>query len=211
MAVGAPQPACLPTPVQGVWAEQPHCPQMQETDAIQLATDRLLDLADAIKDSGLLGAGYFLLAVRACPALAHPSHRTALVGYAEARGISMVFAHPAPNLLSVAEASTGTPHFSAAWQVQSDTIGGSLYNHHPMHEQILAPTAACWRETLVQTSGASGWNDLHKHLCTRTPQYVGELRIEFGLSCMRGEPTVISSRLLAMRDVALRTQVCQSC
>ena len=63
---------CRPTPIQGVWFREAYCPQAGETDAIQLATDHILDVADQMHTSGLAAAGYSLLAVAACAALAHP-------------------------------------------------------------------------------------------------------------------------------------------
>eukprot|EP00966_Prymnesium_polylepis_P285233 6589010-Prymnesium_polylepis.1 len=158
--------SCGHIPIQGVWVEG-ECPQAQETDAIQLATDHILDAADEVHKSGLAAAGYTLIAVAACAALAHPSHRTSIMGYVEARGMSIVFAYPAPSMLTLAEASTGTPPHLRGLGIDAETAGEgvpSLYSHHPQLEQTLAPEATCWRDALVHTSGAGGWNDASRHL-----------------------------------------------
>ena len=90
--------SCGPTPIQGVWFRQSYCPEAQETDAIQLATDHILDAADDMHKTGLVAAGYSLLAVANCASLAHPSHRTSIMEYVEARGLSIVFVDPAPGV-----------------------------------------------------------------------------------------------------------------
>ena len=49
--------------------------------------------------SGLVAAGYSLLAVSSCDAIAQPDQRTPIVSYLEARGLSLVFVDPAPAVL----------------------------------------------------------------------------------------------------------------
>ena len=63
-----------------------------ETDAIQIETDAILDMADLLVTSGLAVAGYTLLAVGSCPTIQSPTIRAAIQAYIVQRGLSIVFA-----------------------------------------------------------------------------------------------------------------------
>ena len=124
-------------PVRVSWLRPLHCPlSLSETDAIQLATNEVLDATDGIAADGLVQAGYRLLAVdarRDC-VLMHPSNRASLASYASSRGLSLVFTSLAPDPLRPRELDRAIfPHG-----------GGDV---------------ACTARTLADASGASGWND----------------------------------------------------
>jgi hypothetical protein len=79
---------CAPEDVRGLWWDQ-RCPT--NTDALQIATESLLDAADTIASSGLGVAGYTLLAMPSCRLLQEPSHREAIAHYFAERGLSLIF------------------------------------------------------------------------------------------------------------------------
>ena len=67
------------------------CPAAHETDALQLLTHRLLDLADQQETSGLRGAGFTRVAVGSCPALEQPTEITSLSNYFLEHGLEISF------------------------------------------------------------------------------------------------------------------------
>ena len=61
---------CRDLPVRLSWVVPRTCPSSTATDEIQLATNELLDAADALGQDGLSSqAGYNLLAIKPCEAL----------------------------------------------------------------------------------------------------------------------------------------------
>ena len=129
------------TPVLGVWFELSRCPSAQETDAIQLATNSMLDAADEQISSGLARAGYSLFVVAACATLMQPSQRTSLVAYTDALGISLAFAEPAPAVLLPLP------------------LLRNLFVSQPAESAPQPPAPRCLALELASTSGAAGWND----------------------------------------------------
>ena len=84
---------CGPEPApRGLWWDVRRCPLQTETDAIQIETDAILDMADLLVTSGLAAAGYTLLAVGSCPTIQSPTIRAAIQAYIVQRGLSIVFA-----------------------------------------------------------------------------------------------------------------------
>ena len=85
--------SCEPVPApRGLWWSVRQCPHALETDAIQLETNELLDMADHLVLSGLAAAGYGLLAVGSCASIQGPTIRAAIQSYIVQRGLSVVFA-----------------------------------------------------------------------------------------------------------------------
>ena len=86
---------CGPEPApRGLWWDVRRCPSQTETDAIQIETDAILDMADLLATSGLAAAGYTLLAVGSCATIQSPTIRAAIQAYIVQRGLSVVFAPP---------------------------------------------------------------------------------------------------------------------
>ena len=84
---------CGPEPApRGLWWDVRRCPSQSETDAIQIETDAILDMADLLVTSGLATAGYTLLAVGSCATIQSPTIRAAIQAYIAQRGLSIVFA-----------------------------------------------------------------------------------------------------------------------
>ena len=84
---------CGPEPApRGLWWDVRRCPSQSETDAIQIETDAILDMADLLVTSGLATAGYALLAVGSCATIQSPTIRAAIQAYIVQRGLSIVFA-----------------------------------------------------------------------------------------------------------------------
>ena len=84
---------CGPEPApRGLWWDVRRCPSQTETDAIQIETDAILDMADLLVTSGLAAAGYTLLAVGSCATIQSPTIRAAIQAYIVQRGLSIVFA-----------------------------------------------------------------------------------------------------------------------
>ena len=84
---------CGPEPApRGLWWDVRRCPSQSETDAIQIETDAILDMADLLVTSGLATAGYTLLAVGSCSTIQSPTIRAAIQAYIAQRGLSIVFA-----------------------------------------------------------------------------------------------------------------------
>ena len=84
---------CGPEPApRGLWWDVRRCPSQTETDAIQIETDAILDMADLLVTSGLAAAGYTLLAVGSCATIQSPTVRSAIQAYIVQRGLSIVFA-----------------------------------------------------------------------------------------------------------------------
>ena len=77
---------------RGLWWDVRRCPSQSETDAIQIETDAILDMADLLVTSGLATAGYTLLAVGSCATIQSPTIRAAIQAYIAQRGLSIVFA-----------------------------------------------------------------------------------------------------------------------
>ena len=84
---------CGPEPApRGLWWDVRRCPSQTETDAIQIETDAILDMADLLVTSGLAATGYTLLAVGSCATIQSPTIRAAIQAYIVQRGLSVVFA-----------------------------------------------------------------------------------------------------------------------
>ena len=84
---------CGPEPApRGLWWDVRRCPSQSETDAIQIETDAILDMADLLVTSGLATAGYTLLAVGSCATIQSPTIRAEIQAYIAQRGLSIVFA-----------------------------------------------------------------------------------------------------------------------
>ena len=77
---------------RGLWWDVRRCPSQTETDAIQIETDAILDMADLLVTSGLAAAGDTLLAVGSCATIQSPTIRAAIQAYIVQRGLSFVFA-----------------------------------------------------------------------------------------------------------------------
>lgn len=178
------------------WVTPVPCPErLTETDAIQLATNELLDAVDGVAADGLVQAGYGLLAVTACPALMHPSNRASIASYAFARGLTLVFTALAPDAL------------------RPRTLDHALFPHG-------ANNVPCLARALAEASGASGWNDPRALLSTEaadgnqaavteqsTPTAVGRqpsqpflnrlrsLRVRFAHACMHRRPLALAPSL----------------
>ena len=145
----SPHAACV-RPILGCWFSLGHCPLAHETDAIQIATNALLDAAEEQLGTNLLSAGYRLLAVERCDAISQPVQRDSIVSYLESRGLGIVFVDraPAPFLLnSVCDAlqhSTTLHHTvrSLLKLTQAAVICCPLCRG--FQKRITRPTSALW-------------------------------------------------------------------
>lgn len=211
---------CASDEVRGLWWDQ-RCPT--NTDALQIATEALLDAADHIVGTGLAGVGYTVLAMPSCPLLQMPSHREAIAHYFAERGLSLVFA-------PVVEDDPGASLLSDILFFGADrTVRGAAARAAHRHEEARAPTgeappaeaagscAQLYLQKLASLSGLGGWNDPRTHLPARPhlasarlnrsrveptrPLAIGppidvvatELRSHFALACVRAAPLILST------------------
>ena len=119
---------CPTTPVRISWLALSSCTRANHgADAIQVLQNEMLDAVDGIASDGLVQAGYWLLAVDACPALAHPSNRASIASYAFSRGLTLVFTALAPEALRPRTLDRSIfPHSGkvlAALRTRSPTVG----------------------------------------------------------------------------------------
>ena len=102
---------CGPEPApRGLWWDVRRCPLQTETDAIQIETDAILDMADLLVTSGLAAAGYTLLAVGSCATIQSPTIRAAIQAYIVQRGLNIVFA---PHGSRVKVPALAVPHLGS--------------------------------------------------------------------------------------------------
>ena len=160
---------CRAAPVRLAWATTAECPALHNTDAIQIMTNQILDAADAVAESGLAASGYELLALPACEALQHPSHRVSLVSYTRALGLTLVFA-----------------------QADATALRARLL------EKATYPSNACIAQALSDTSGPAGWNDpraafsLDASASMSFDERLRRLRLRFTQACMHRRPLVLA-------------------
>lgn len=202
--------ACAQDTVRGVWWDQ-RCPT--NTDALQVATEALLDAADTMASSGLVEAGFSLLAMPACRLLQHPSHREAIARYFAERGMSLLFAAAVIDDPG-ASSSSDFVMIGADRSLRLDTRrrrgalsdaqarGGGLPAEAP------GSCAQLYLQRLASLSGLGGWNDPRTHLPPRLNRthmassalpfgpplevHPSEFRSHFALACIRGAPLVLS-------------------
>lgn len=84
--------SCRELPVRLTWVSPAVCPELHEADAIQVASDQVVDAIDSVGAEGLVHAGYGVLVIEACAALEHPTNRGVLTSYARSRGLTTLFA-----------------------------------------------------------------------------------------------------------------------
>eukprot|EP00965_Chrysotila_dentata_P015845 524495-Pleurochrysis_carterae.AAC.7 len=107
-------------PIRAIWWGH-RCPKLWETDALQLATNALLDAADGLLASGLDASGYKLIVTEPCESLQQPAQRTGIVSYLAERRLSLVFAAPG-RVLRVSDMQLFTPE-AANFLDPSDAAG----------------------------------------------------------------------------------------
>lgn len=161
------------------WITPSHCPsKISDTDAIQLATNEILDAIDGIVSDGLHQAGYGLLAVLSCPALMHPSNRASIASYAFSRGLMLV--------------SAGLD----AGVMRAKALDHAIYPHG-------VDTVPCIARKLAEASGASGWNDprallsmdgatLDSPAVEPFLHRLRSLRVRFAHACMHRRPLALA-------------------
>jgi hypothetical protein len=159
---------CASDEVRGLWWDQ-RCPT--DTDALQIATEALLDAADHMVGTGLAGAGYTVLAMPSCPLLQLPSHREAIAHYFAERGLSLIFApvvedDPGASLLSdiLFFGADRTLHGAAARAVDQHDEARAAAGQGPAAASAPGSCAQIYLRKLARLSGLGGWNDPRTHL-----------------------------------------------
>lgn len=200
---------CASDEVRGLWWDQ-RCPT--NTDALQIATEALLDAADHIVSIGLASAGYTVLAMPSCPLLQMPSHREAIAHYFAERGLSLIFA-------PVVEDDPGASQLADILFFGADRSLGPRPSARDLQpaEAAAGSCAHLYLQKLASLSGLGGWNDPRTHLPSSTslgssrinrsrtaelrPLAIGppidvvatDLRSDFALSCVRAAPIMLST------------------